>query len=95
MLRITHPHPQAGRQTVFGIVFVDGVATVEDLHQERALALTQHGHVIEDIPDGTPFLDLTVRELRELAQIEGIDVPKGAKKSEIVSAFLRAQMEEG
>ena len=49
MLRITHPRPQAGRQIAFGVEFVDGVATVESLHPERALALTQHGHTITKV----------------------------------------------
>lgn len=50
MLRITHPHPEEGRQVAFGVEFVDGVATVESLHPERALALTQHGHTIVTVP---------------------------------------------
>ena len=93
MIRITHPRPQLGRQSDLGVEFVDGVATVESLHPERELALKQHGYTVEEQPDGTPFFDLTVAELRELAKIEGIDIPKGAKKPEIVHAFLVAGME--
>lgn len=50
MIRITHPRPQAGRQTAFQVEFVDGLADVESLHPERALALTQHGFTITDAP---------------------------------------------
>lgn len=47
---IKHPRPDQGRQKAFGVEFVDGIATVESLHPERALALTQHGFTIEDEP---------------------------------------------
>ncbi|MFF3029143.1 hypothetical protein [Microbacterium sp. NPDC057944] len=49
MIRITHPRPQAGRQTSFGVEFVDGVATVDELHPERELALLQHGFAVEKV----------------------------------------------
>mgnify|MGYP001553901316 CR=1 FL=1 len=49
MLRITHPRPQLGRQKDLGIDFIDGVATVDELHPERELALDQHGFTIEKV----------------------------------------------
>lgn len=49
MLRITHPRPQLGRQTDLGVAFIDGVATVDSLHPERELALTQHGFTVEKV----------------------------------------------
>lgn len=35
----------------------------------------------------TPLADLTVAELREIAEFEGVQVPKGAKKADIVAAL--------
>lgn len=46
MIRITHPRPQQGRQSAFGVDFIDGTATVEVLHPERELALIQHGFTV-------------------------------------------------
>jgi len=46
-MRIIHPHPVQGRQNFIGVVFVDGVATVDELHPETVTALGQHGYVIE------------------------------------------------
>lgn len=48
MLHITHPRPQPGRQVFAGVEFIDGAATVDELHPERALALTQHGFTITE-----------------------------------------------
>jgi hypothetical protein len=93
VFRITHPRPQAGRQTALGLTFTDGVATADTIHPERALALTQHGYTITEPVDDSPFMDLSVKELRELAAIEGLDVPKRATKPELVAAFIAAGME--
>lgn len=46
-MRIIHPHPVQGRQKFIGVEFVDGVATVDELHPETVTALGQHGYVIE------------------------------------------------
>lgn len=46
MIRITHPRPQLGRQSALGVEFVDGVATVTELHPERERALLQHGFTV-------------------------------------------------
>ena len=57
-MRIIHPRPQDGRQSDFGVEFVDGVAEVESLHPERELALLQHGFTIErtaPLDDDGPF----------------------------------------
>lgn len=95
-MRITHPRPQLGRQRDLGVEFVDGVATVESLHPERELALRQHGYTIEADPEveapfqealGEPIIDLTsltIPELRDIAETEGIDLPAKARKDEIV-----------
>lgn len=49
MIRITHPRPERGRQHALGVEFIDGVATVNELHPERELALVQHGHTVEHV----------------------------------------------
>lgn len=49
VIRITHPRPQAGRQSALGVEFIDGTAQVESLHPEREQALTQHGFTIERV----------------------------------------------
>lgn len=82
-MRITHPRPALGRQTAFQTEFVDGVATVDSIHPERALALTQHGFLIEDDPI-IDLTSLTIPELRKLAGMDGIDVPAKAKKDELI-----------
>lgn len=88
MIRITHPRPQAGRQTMFGIGFVDGVATVDALHPERELALTQHGFTVE----GCDIIDLNFlskRELLDIAEVEGVDVSRRATRAQLISIISR------
>lgn len=89
MITVRHAHPVAGRQSAFGVDFIDGVGQVDELHPERELALTQHGFTVEK---SSPYADFTVKELRELAKIEGLDVPKGATKQALVDAFTRAEL---
>ncbi len=96
-MRITHPRPQEGRQTDFGVEFTDGVAVVESLHPERELALRQHGFTIEADADvtepfqealGEPIIDLeklTRSELRAMLP-EGTDAPAKASHRELVDA---------
>lgn len=95
-MRITHPAPQPGRQHALGVDFRDGVATVDSLHPERELALRQHGYTIEADLDveapfhaalGEPIIDLTaltISQLRDIAETEGIDLPAKARKPEII-----------
>lgn len=47
---IRHPRPELGRVTFLGVEFIDGTATVKNLHPEREAALLQHGCVIIDEP---------------------------------------------
>ncbi|MBC6496104.1 hypothetical protein [Microbacterium sp. 4-7] len=100
-MRITHPTPQPGRQHALGVDFRDGVATVDSLHPERELALRQHGFTIEadlevEAPFqaglGEPIIDLTsltIPQLREIAEVEGVDLPAKALKAEIVEILSR------
>lgn len=92
MIRITHPRPQLGRQSALGVEFVDGITTVEALHPERELALKQHGFKIE----GGDIIDLNVltkRELLDIADTEGIDVPRRANRAELIDIISRAPAE--
>lgn len=100
-MRIIHPQPVAGRQTAFDVEFVDGVATVEALHPERELALRQHGFRFEEDPEvvapyhgglGEPIVDLTtmtIAQLREIAEMDGVELPSKAKHAEIVEILSR------
>ena len=92
MIRITHPRPQLGRQRALGVEFVDGTAEVTELHPERELALKQHGFSVE----GGDIIDLNVlsrRELLDIADTEGIDVPKRATRAELIDIISRAPAE--
>jgi len=100
-MRINHPRPQLGRQRDLGLEFVDGVAIVDSLHPERELALRQHGYTITADPEveapfqaalGEEIIDLTsltVPELREIAEQEGIELPAKALKAELVEILSR------
>lgn len=92
MIRITHPRPQAGRQRFLGVEFVDGAAEVADLHPVREQALLQHGATIE--LEGVPLDEMSVRELREFAELEGIDVPKRATKAQIIALITNQPVRE-
>lgn len=101
-MRIIHPQPLAGRQTEFDVDFTDGVATVDSLHPERELALRQHGFRFEEDPEvvapyhgglGEPIVDLTamtIAQLREIAEMDGIELPSKAKHAEIVGILSAA-----
>lgn len=87
-MKITHPHPEPGRQEFIGVEFRDGVAFVDELHPERRLALTQHGATIEEelILDAiiTPLSGLTKPELLKLAEDNNITVPSKATKAQVL-----------
>jgi len=101
-MRIIHPQAVAGRQEQFGIEFIDGVATVDSLHPERELAFRQHGFQFEEDPEvvapyhgglGEPIVDLTtmtIAQLREIAEMDGITLPSKAKHAEIVEILSNA-----
>lgn len=91
MPRIIHPHPAAGRQRFLGVEFRDGVATVDELHPIRAQALEQHGFTIEDEPAAISLDTLKARDLRDIAAVEGIDVPPRASKAELIEIITAAQ----
>lgn len=100
-MRINHPRPELGRQRTLGVEFIDGVATVESLHPERELALLQHGYTIEANPEveapyhaglGEAIVDLTsltVPQLRDIAEADGVDLSAKARKPEIIEILSR------
>ncbi len=102
MIRITAPEPVQGTVTFLDVDFFDGVAEVEALHPERALALTLHGYTLSEhaaeIPvdeTGTVVVDLedlTIAELRDLAG-DRATIPARASKAEAV-AIVAALSEE-
>lgn len=53
----------------------------------------------EPLDEGKSLSELTVAELREIADFEDVDVPKGAKKGEIIAALTNAndgpELDEG
>lgn len=63
MIRITHPRPQAGRQSFIGVEFIDGVAEAAELHPEREQALLQHGFTIERLSASTSLGGFDVEEV--------------------------------
>jgi len=87
MLTITAPRPVAGRRSFIGVEFVDGVASVDSLHPERALALRQHGYAIEDAADPAT---LALPALRALAKDRGLKLPKRADRDQILWMLSQA-----
>lgn len=86
MPRITHPRPQLGRQRDLGIEFIDGIAEVDELHPERALALVQHGFTIDETPE---LEERTVAELRAELSDLGYEVKKSWRKPELVERIAQ------
>lgn len=105
-LIIRLPEHLASQHILAGIEFTDGIATVDGLgsNTRRFLELTgaMFGHAesaspspdeltIETMKVGDRLLtDLTVEDLRDLAETEGIDLRPKARKPEILNAFLQA-----
>ncbi|GAA3730131.1 hypothetical protein GCM10022239_03420 [Leifsonia bigeumensis] len=87
-MRIIHPRPAQGRQKFIGVEFVDGFARVDSLDPIIEQTLLQHRFVIEQEP--TVDLEaLTVKELREIADVEGVAVPARASKADLVDLLSR------
>ena len=84
-MRIIHPHPAQGSQKFIGVDFVDGVAVAEALHPETVAALVQHGYKIEHELEAVTLESLTLAELRDVADTEGIDYPKSAGKQKLIA----------
>lgn len=87
MIRIAHPTPSPGRVKEFGVEFVDGTAIVDELHPERELALVQHGFAVITEVNAVPLEDLTVPELRQIAEHQGIELPSKALKQDIIATL--------
>jgi hypothetical protein len=87
MFHIHTPEPVLGQSRFLDVDFHDGVAHVEELHPTREQALIQHGYTVVRELVGTKLEDLTVPDLRRIAVEEGLDLPKKAKKPELVAAL--------
>jgi len=109
MLTITLPEHLASVQLLAGIEFTDGVARVDVLGSHARRFFDLIGAAIIDAPESDddapltaetvivgekPLAELTVPELRELAKIEGIDLPAKALKPEILSTFVTSFKED-
>jgi len=95
-MTVTVKHPESGfTGQVSGIDFIAGVGDVDhDLDAAAAAVLTDHGYTIESSKGTSAKSDaaddlsaLTVPKLTALAKAKGIEVPKGAKKDEILALF--------
>lgn len=92
MARITHPRPQVGTivDRLGGVIFRDGFAEVDLSDKPNlAAAYAQHGYVVEE---PAPIIDLTklsARELRDVADVEGIEYPAKATKAQLVDLISR------
>lgn len=96
MFHVHTPQPSNGTTTFLDVEFHDGVAHLEDLHPVRELALIQHGYRVETDRgpvelyhggQGEPIVDLnsmTIPQLREIAEMDGIDLPAKARRAEII-----------
>jgi hypothetical protein len=103
-MRIIHPRPELGRQTMFDVDFIDGVANVDSLHPERELAFRQHGFAIEaDLGVEAPFQEdlgepivdlaaLTKTQLRDMLP-EDADISARASKADLIDAVSRQPAE--
>ncbi|MCW2165399.1 hypothetical protein B0I12_002554 [Microbacterium hydrothermale] len=97
MFHVHTPQPSTGTTTFLDVEFHDGVAHLEDLHPVRELALMQHGYRVETdrgpvevYPEGQggAYVDLntlTVPQLRELADADGVDLPAKARRDDIIA----------
>jgi len=100
MIRIHTPEASVGTTKFLDVEFHDGVATVDDLHPVRELALMQHGYTIErELPvDGPedPIFDLheaTIPQLRDYAEKNDIEIPASARlKDDIVAVIAEAPL---
>ena len=91
-MRIIHPHPVQGRQNFIGVEFVDGVATVDELHPETEAALVQHRFSIEH--EAMTLESATLAELRDLATAEGIHYPARVSKDKLIGLIESAPIKQ-
>lgn len=105
-LIIRLPEHLASQRILAGIEFTDGIATVDSIGSNTRRFLEITGANFGDAESASPspdeltvgtmqvgdrlLTDLTVDELRGLAETEGIDLPSKARKPEILNAFLQA-----
>lgn len=90
-MRILHPRPELGRQRFIGVEFIDGVAVVDSLPPETEAALVQHGYTIE--LEAVTLESMTLAELRDAADVEGVDYPKGVSKAKLIDLINAASLQ--
>ena len=90
-MRIIHPHPVRGRQKFIGVEFIDGFAVVETLHPEVEAALEQHRFSIEHEAAPVELGNITIAELRDVADVAGIEYPARANKQKLIDLIEAAQ----
>lgn len=88
-MQVKAPRPVQGRARAFGLVFHDGYAHPDQLGDEQAAALRQHGYTIEDSPGFVDLTKLTKPELLDIAATEGVTVPPRATKAQLVDLLSR------
>ena len=86
MITITLPEHRARTRVIAGIPFTDGIATVKRLAPSARRYLGLIGATIETVK-ANPLEGLRVTELREHAAEQGIDLPAGATKAEIIATI--------
>lgn len=102
MIRIHTPDESVGTAKFLDVEFHDGIATVDDLHPIRELALRQHGYTVEHELDVAPEVeepifdlhDATIPQLRDYAEKHGIEIPAAARlKDDIVAVIAAAPLD--
>lgn len=74
-----------GNEYTVGVLYPEDIDKVEVLTDVEAA--TSDGRWVPPVyPEPKPVEDLSVPELRELAQKSGVDVPAGAKKADLLAA---------
>ena len=86
MIKVTLPAHHAHKTLIAGVGFCDGVATVKRLPASTRRYLNLIGATIET-EKVNPLEGLRVTELREHAADQGIDLPAGATKAEIIATI--------
>lgn len=93
---ITLPASTSGRSVIGGVAFVDGVATVEDLGQNRRAYFAGIGATIEDISVPDPrsrdeVAALTRPQLTRLAAANGITHSSRTRRARL-AALINAHL---
>ena len=89
MIRLKTKNPVFSGERA-GIRFRNGEATASELSGRQRQVLTRFGiQIIEPEAGGSPnaLSDLTIPQLREKAELEGVDLTGRTRKDDILEAF--------